>query len=38
MRGVLAALATELIEFQTLGRGFLVLGRRVVPVFTITAL
>jgi hypothetical protein len=38
MRGVLAALSTELREFQTLGRGLLVLGRRVVPVFAITAL
>jgi hypothetical protein len=38
VRGVLAALATELVEFQTLGRGLLVLGRRVVPVFAITAL
>jgi hypothetical protein len=36
--GVLAALATELGEFQTLGRGLLVLGRRIVPVFAITAL
>jgi hypothetical protein len=38
VRGVLAALTTELVEFQTLGRGLLVLGRRVVPVFAITAL
>ena len=36
--GVLAALTTELVEFQTLGRGLLVLGGRVVPVFAITAL
>jgi hypothetical protein len=36
--GVLPALATELREFQTLGRGLLVLGRRVVPVFALTAL
>src|SRR5581483_10953810 len=38
MRRVLPALATELAEFQTLGRGLLVLGRRVVPVLTLTAL
>jgi hypothetical protein len=38
MSSVLPALATELVEFQTLGRGLLVLGGRVVPVFAITAL
>jgi hypothetical protein len=38
MRRVLPALATELAEFQTLGRGLLVLRRRVVPVFARAAL
>jgi hypothetical protein len=35
---MLPALATELAEFQTLGRGLFVLGRRVVPVFACAAL
>ena len=38
MRRVLAATAAELLEFQPLGRRFAVLGRRVVPLFAITAL
>jgi len=35
---VLAALLAILAEFQTTGRGFFVLGRRVIPIFTIGAL
>jgi hypothetical protein len=35
---VLAATATELTEFQPLGRGLLVLGRHVVPTLAILAL
>jgi hypothetical protein len=38
MRSVLPALATELTELQTLCSRLLVLGRRVVPVFALTAL
>jgi hypothetical protein len=35
---MLPATAAELLEFQPLGRRFAVLGRRVVPLFAITAL
>jgi len=35
---VLAALLAILAEFQTAGRGLLVLGRRVIPIFAIGAL
>jgi len=38
MAGVLAAATAELLEFQTFGRGFLVLGRSVVPALAISAL
>jgi hypothetical protein len=38
MRRVLAATAAEFLEFQPLGRRFAVLGRRIVPLFAITAL
>jgi hypothetical protein len=35
---MLPALAAEFLEFEPLGRGLPVLGRRIVPVFAITAL
>jgi hypothetical protein len=35
---VFAATAAELAEFQPIGRGLLILGRRVIPTFTILAL
>jgi hypothetical protein len=35
---VLAATATELAEFQPIGRGLLILGRHVIPTLTHTAL
>jgi hypothetical protein len=35
---VLAAVGTELLEFQTFGRGLFVLGAGVVPVFALVAL
>ena len=35
---VLAATATELAEFQPVGRGLLILGRYVIPALTHTAL
>ena len=38
MIGVLAATATELAEFQPVRRGLLILGRRVIPTLTNTAL
>jgi hypothetical protein len=38
MRRVLAATAAEFLEFQPLGRRLPILGRRVVPLFAITAL
>jgi len=38
MRRVLAATAAELFEFQPFGRRFAVLGRRIVPLFAVTAL
>jgi len=38
VRRVLAATAAELLEFQPLGRRFAVLGRRIIPLFAITAL
>jgi hypothetical protein len=36
--GVLAATAAEFLELQPLGRRLAVLGRRIVPLFAITAL
>jgi transcriptional regulator with AAA-type ATPase domain len=38
VRRVLAATAAEFLEFQPLGRRLPVLGRRVVPLFAVTAL
>jgi hypothetical protein len=38
MRRVLAATAAEFLEFQPLGRRLPILGRRVVPLFAVTAL
>jgi hypothetical protein len=38
VRRVLAATAAEFLEFQPLRRRFAVLGRRVVPLFAVTAL
>jgi hypothetical protein len=38
MRRVLAAAVAEFLEFQPFGRRLPVFGRRVVPLFTITAL
>jgi hypothetical protein len=38
MRRVLAATAAEFLEFQPLGRRLPILGRRIVPLFAITAL
>jgi hypothetical protein len=38
MRRMLAATAAELLEFQPLGCRLPVLGRRIVPLFAITAL
>jgi len=38
MRRVLAATTAEFLEFQPLGRRFAVLGRRIIPLFAITAL
>jgi len=38
MRRVLAAAAAEFLEFQPLGRRLPILGRRIVPLFAITAL
>ena len=35
---VLAATATELAEFQPIGRGLLILGRRVIPTLAILTL
>jgi hypothetical protein len=35
---MLAATATELAEFQAVGRGLLILGRHVVPTFTVITL
>jgi hypothetical protein len=35
---MLAATVTELLELQTAGGRFLVLGRRVVPLLTLSAL
>jgi hypothetical protein len=36
--GVLTATAAEFLEFQPLGRRLAVLGRRIVPLFAVTAL
>jgi hypothetical protein len=36
--GVLAATPAEFFEFQPLGRRLPILGRRIVPLFAITAL
>jgi hypothetical protein len=38
MRRVLAATAAEFLEFQPLGRRLPVLGRRIIPLFAVTAL
>jgi len=38
MRRVLAATAAEFLELQPLGRRLPILGRRIVPLFAITAL
>jgi hypothetical protein len=38
MRRVLAATAAEFLEFQSLGRRLPILGRRIIPLFAITAL
>ena len=38
MRRVLAATAAEFFEFQPLGRRLAVFGRRIIPLFAITAL
>jgi hypothetical protein len=38
MRRVLTAPTAELFQFQTVGCRFAVLGRRIVPLFAITAL
>jgi hypothetical protein len=38
MRRVLAATAAEFLEFQPLGRRLPILGRRIVPLFAVTAL
>jgi hypothetical protein len=38
VRRVLAATIAKLLELQPLGRGFAVLGRRVVPLFAVTTL
>src|SRR3982750_407480 len=38
MAGVFAAATAELLKFQTFGRGFLILGRSVVPALAISAL
>jgi hypothetical protein len=35
---VLAAVPAELLHFQALRRGFLILGRRIVPIFAFRAL
>jgi hypothetical protein len=38
MRRVLAATAAEFLELQPLSRRFAVLGRRIIPLFAVTAL
>jgi hypothetical protein len=38
VRRVLAATVAKLLEFQPLRRRFAVLGRRIVPLFAVTAL
>ena len=38
MGGVLAATVAELLELQPFGRRLPILGRRVVPLFAVTAL
>ena len=38
MRLVLPAMRAELLKFQTLGSGLLVLGRRIIPVLALGAL
>jgi hypothetical protein len=38
MRRVLAATVAEFLEFQPFGRRLPILGRRVVPLFAVTAL
>jgi len=38
VRRVLAATVAKLLEFQPLGRRLPILGRRVIPLFAVTAL
>jgi hypothetical protein len=38
VRRVLAATVAEFLEFQPLRRRFAVLGRRIIPLFAVTAL
>jgi hypothetical protein len=38
MRRMLPAALAELLELQTARRGFLVLGRRIIPLFAVAAL
>jgi hypothetical protein len=38
MGGVLAATSAEFLELQPLGRRLPILGRRIIPLFAITAL
>jgi hypothetical protein len=38
MRRVLAATVAEFLEFQPLGRRLAILGRRIIPLFAVTAL
>jgi hypothetical protein len=38
MRRVLAATVAEFLEFQPFGRRLPILGRRIVPLFAVTAL
>jgi hypothetical protein len=38
VRRVLAATAAEFFELQPLGRRFPILGRRIIPLFAVTAL
>ena len=38
VRGMLPATLAELLKLQTPRRGFLVLGRRIVPLFAVPAL
>jgi hypothetical protein len=38
MRRMLAATSAEFLEFQPLGRRLPILGRRIIPLFAVTAL